>query len=357
MLQPVAPVVERPAPPAKFRYALHGFVKGGWVQVQRDEESFLVGRVSGFRLYNTRLGLSGGYGSALRFELSADTDVVGDPSRLADSLQVSLRDAWVEARAWHLSLRVGQFKTPFNGESLLPDGELPFPRRSVFTDGMGSSEGRMAWAGLTLDRQLGAMAGLALPLGPVLVKIDAAAVNGNGRNMATNDKRVPAAVVRQSVSVAGHTFGVSELWNWRTTGPFAALQNENDVAYEADLMLDLLHAPSLHLADLRLFGMFGYQVTEFATTQAPSRASMGATGFLSAAFDLPFGRLEPVVRGTWYEPDELVDDSGLLDITGGLNYYLPRLPVRLMVDYTRRLERPSRTYPNDLVEAIVQASF
>jgi len=63
-------------------------------------------------------------------------------------------------------------------------------------------------------------------------------------------------------------------------------------------------------------------------------------------------------------PTDLVPNSQLTDVTLGVNFYpVKELPVRLQANYTLRMENagtgalPSRTHPNDLFEALVQANF
>src|SRR3954465_8937772 len=71
---------------------------------------------------------------------------------------VEMRDAYVEYKVCKgFIVRAGQFKAPFNGETLLGDPILPFIPRSVMTDGVGPPEAYGPREGLTLGRQIGLM--------------------------------------------------------------------------------------------------------------------------------------------------------------------------------------------------------
>lgn len=338
-------------PESLFTYEIHGFVRGGYTLVDRDEESFSVGQNSGFRLYNTRLNFVGQYGNLVSFDLSVDHDSPLDPDTNGAPFSLALRDANAKIRFGSAFVRVGQFKSPFNGEFLLGDGDVPFARRSVLSEGLAGDEGRLAHPAMGLDRQIGASVGGRILLGESsALELELAGVNGNGRNQGRNDNRLPAVVGRAQLGVGGSLIGLSAYWNERTVGHFAARQDERDLAADLDFLL--------HFGRLSVFGMFAVTRTEFVDVKVskPSLA-LGGVGSLSYTFDAGGLRFEPAVRGAWFAPSDLVASSDLIDVTGGLNIYPGNRPIRLQLNGTVRVERDTRSAPNNLFEAVVQANF
>jgi hypothetical protein len=340
----------QPARPARFDYAMHGFVRAGYAYTMRDAGSFTVGQDSGFRLANARFGLKGGYGEHVRFDLSIDAASLLDAATNQAPLTLGFRDAVVSFHAGGGWLKVGQFKTPFNGEFQLPDDAVPFTRVSLVTDGIRSDEGRMTHGALNPDRQLGVDVGWRLGFGEAAAELEVAAVNGNGMNQGRNDNVLPAVIGRASVGWRGNVLAASGLWNERTVGRLGNQQDERDLAFDVDARLDLF--------GVHAYGMYVYQRTTFLTAndQAP-RNSWGAVGAVSYAIPIGASHLEPAYRIALYSPTNLIPDASLLDQTFGVNFYPHAFPMRIQAGYTLRLERVSRTAPNDLAELLVQANF
>jgi hypothetical protein len=339
------------SPASTFFWALHGFVRTGWTHVEQDPSSFLVGQHGGFRLYNARVNLVGGFGDHLAFDLSADTDQVLVGATNQAAVVPALRDANLQLKWQGASLTVGQFKTPFNGEFLLSDGDVPFARRSLLSDGLAADESRRVYRFMGLDRQLGAMLSYTLPIGDAAARFDAAAVNGNGINQGRNDNRSVAWVGRASVGWNGSTVGVGGYLNDRTNARLAAIEDERDLAFDVDALVSLF--------GVKVFGMFIWERTDYLTTGAAPRTQWGTVASISRDFDLGAVTLEPAYRfALWspFEQDQL-PDAGLTDHTLGLNVYPDGLPMRLQLNYVARLEQPSRAAPNDVFEAVLQANF
>lgn len=337
-------------PPPAFTYELHGFVRGGYTWIQRDAGSFSVGQNSGFRLQNTRLGVQGGYGKSVRFDISIDHDAQLNGLTNQAPFTVALRDAFVDLRHGWMHLKVGQFRPPFNGELLLSDGEIPFARRSVAATGILGDEGRIAWGMLGLDRSIGASGGVRVPFGgDAALEFDVAAVNGNGMNQGRNDNAKPAVAARLAFGFKGTTIAASGLWNDRTVGGLVNQQDERDLAGDVSIVSVL--------GPVRLFGQWIVQQTAFIDTKAKSNLAQGIVGSASFLADVGMVKLEPAYRFTYYSPTALLPQAGLMDHTAGVNVLAANLPVRLQLNYTLRIERALRTAPNDMFETVLQANF
>lgn len=350
LIEPAFPARPPEEEASAFRYELHGFVRAGYAFVLRDPGSFTVGQNSGFRLYNTRFGIQGGYGAHVRFDLSLDTVQSLDGATNQAPLTLGLRDANVAFSFGSAWFKVGQFKTPFNGELLLPDDGVAFSRRSLVSEGLAGDESRTPYGMLGLDRQVGLDLGARLALGEAAADVELAVVNGNGANQGRNDNRLPALVGRAQVGWRGSSLAVSGLWNDRTAGRLGNQQDERDLGLDVDATVSLFGA--------RLFGMYVLQRTQFLTApEQEPKTAWGAVGALSYALEAGQLRIEPAYRLAVYSPTDLIPDAALLDQTFGVNVYPSSLPVRVQAGYTLRTERIARTAPNDLAELVVQANF
>jgi hypothetical protein len=362
-----------------LRVAVHGFARAGYAYVPYDPKvSIYVGRDSGFRLYNSRLIVNGGYGERVDFELSVDGSTSIDDAGRA-SFRVGFVDAYTTVKWSWGYVRAGQFKTPFNGEFLLDDQYVPFARRSPVSDGLLRDEaGRDDVRGISLDRQLGAMVGINLPVGAKWkFRADLAGVNGNGSNQARNDNRTPAVVGRVSFGIPALTIGASGFWNDRTTDIAANEATYRDIAGEADVLADIKGFKlGSTPAALHLFGMAVYRSSQLQVgknealgssqqgqlpSSIPAIHSLGVVASAGLLLEGTTLNYEPALRFSHYRPDDSVRAGetvfALNDVTVGVNLMARSLPMRLQLNYTQRMADAAFNQPKFVAETVLQANF
>lgn len=318
--------------------------------IEQDPSVDFIGRNNGFGLSSGRLGLAGQYRDWLNFELLMDGGFVEQTDRnlVAGSTFAALKDAWVELKPWDfIQVRAGQFKTPFDEESMRSTSDLRFVDRSVGNRGIRSGEGYQT-LGLSPPRNLGVMAGAEdFTLGPLGMQYLVAVVNGNGENQAFNDNSVPAVYGRLALSAFDAvSLGVGGTYNPRTVGALPNLYDEVDAGFTVD-------------AHAAMFGAFAdasfiWMNTQFPTTGAPDSQAMAATGEIG--YRLWFG-LGAGYRFGWYDPTSVFANDSVMEHTIGVRYDLPRLPLALVLDYTIALEQPGRELNNNRLGALIQLNI
>lgn len=278
-------------------------------------------------------------------EASAPLRDLGDG--LAGTRIVALRDAFIEWRAGRfLRLRAGQFKVPFNAESLFPDATLPFVTRSVVTDGIFPPEGPPRF-GLALDRQIGAQASSERLGGAVGFQYAVAVVNGNGPNTLTNDDNGVSPVGRLTLSL--HDWlqvGANALYN---PTPFGDAPGgvETQLSYGGDV--------SVNAWGLSLFGMY---VTREITRPGPGLPTERADGWVAQLrYDFTAIGFDVGVRYARLEPKRAQEQDWISEATALLGYRPDGLPLRVLAQYTLRTEAPAVAIPNDSVDLLAQVSF
>ena len=134
-------------------------------------------------LRRARLNVKGSFGNDWSFKLESDfgANTVGASSGYRAQLTDGYVDWTPHAAA---QLRVGQFKSPFGWEQLMPDTQNPFVERPLASDR------------LTLSRQIGA--GLSGAFAGGRADYSVGVFNGNGVNTANNDNSAFLTVARIS---------------------------------------------------------------------------------------------------------------------------------------------------------------
>ncbi len=124
-----------------------------------------------FFLRRARVTVSGSVLPTLQYRIQADfAGGLGS----ASSIKAALTDGYIEwTRFAHAHVRVGQFKSPFGREWLIPSTQLVMAERTLATDL------------LTVNRQIGAMVTGNAEGGRLGYR--AGLFNGNGRNTTVND--------------------------------------------------------------------------------------------------------------------------------------------------------------------------
>lgn len=362
------PATTDQAEPSKvpFQYGFHGFLRAGYFYVPYNKDSSpYVGRDSGFELLNSRLEFAGAYSHWVDFKISIDNygrlDPTGANASALAPFAPGFTDVYVSGYLGAFYLRLGQFKTPFNGEFLLDDEFVPFARRSLVSTGAAIDRTPYDIPALILDRELGAMVGGKFMFGEKNhLDVDVAAVNGNGINQGLNDNRSPAVVGRASATFSFLTVAAAGYWNARSAGTLATQQDETDMAFDADVLLNFDHLAlgGGNSGALKIFGMYAMKQTHFETTpDAKDDSSFGAVGSASFAIDTAQVRYEPAVRVSYYVPTSLIEQAQVLDATIGLNVGPRAIPARAQLNYTVRRHDVSKQVPDDLFEFVLQANF
>ncbi|WP_083270045.1 porin [Lacunisphaera limnophila] len=160
---------------------------GGFLHLNAESGDAPDSRYAGiherFLVRRARLNLKGSFGSDWSFKL--ESDFGANTTGTTSAYRAQLTDVYVD---WTpnpaAQVRVGQFKTPFGWEQLMPDTQNPFAERPLANDR------------LTLSRQIGAALSGTLAGGRADYSVGA--FNGNGVNNAGNDNNAFLTVARVS---------------------------------------------------------------------------------------------------------------------------------------------------------------
>jgi len=130
-----------------------------------------------------------------------------DKNLVAGTTFAALKDAWVEIKPWQfIMVRAGQFKTPFDDESMRSTADLRFVDRSVGNRGIRGGEGYQT-LGVSPPRNVGVMAGAEdFRLGPLGMQYLVAVVNGNGETSFQRQQRAGAVWPPRAVGVRRSRF-------------------------------------------------------------------------------------------------------------------------------------------------------
>jgi hypothetical protein len=333
-----------------------GYVKTGIFYTFPFTNEQLVGGNGGFRVAAARMGVE----MLLVDELSvvASVEIAAPHLDPADPLTgnriVEMRDAYLEYRVckgfW---VRAGQFKAPFNGETLLGDADLPFITRSLATDGVSPPEAYGPRDGITLGRQIGLMISSDRLGTPTIgFRYYVAAVNGNGQNQLFNENNLIAPVARLEVDLFDRVrIAVNGFYNVVALGIRPNRVNVNELGYGVDL--------TVRVAGLRALVGFVGRANSYSTTDAsnvlPSDQSMGLYAQLLYVFE-SIG-LEAAVRFSWLEPSTAQLGDRAWDYTAMLAYHFKKVPLRVLAQYTHREEEPVAAIGNDSIDAMVQVTW
>ncbi|MHB8874385.1 MAG: porin [Myxococcaceae bacterium] len=337
------------APPKKWfeNVELFGYAKAGYFFVTPSQDDALVGSRSGFRLANLRVGMSLKPVAKLEVVASVDGSVAkrNETDALNGNRVVDLKDAYVEWSASPFAhLRIGQFKAPFDQEALLPDGQLPFISRSVVSDGMLPPEG-YPQEGMSLDRQVGLQLS-SEKLGPGL-RYEIAVVNGNGPNVLNNDSNAISPVARFSYQYKELvTVGVNGFFDQRMEGQRPNRIASDRLGYGGDLGLKVGGVEALAVVLLR--------GTTHPGTGLPPESALGLMGQVHYRHT---SGVEGGVRFASYDPSSIVPTDRVMEGAAMVGYRLSEVPLRVLAQYTLRLEEPSVSISNDSVDVMAQVTW
>lgn len=333
-----------------FKIDFTGFARLRFAMTESDAKAPFVGRNNGFNIGNARFALTANYKEKLfvrlQFEGGVDRQILQTSS--VGQLQLALRDVFVAYQPWDfLRITVGQFKAPFDAESLADLNDVMFISRAVYLDGVRGTEGFFA-PGIGVDRELGLrISGERLRItDSIRASYFLAVTNGNGDNNTVNDNNHPAFWARGELYVPYVRLGVAGNFNPLTNGVFPNLFDEQRAGFAADAKFEFKGA--------WLFAQFLFLQNSYPTTRAPRIVQMGAHA--QVGYKFWFG-LTPAYRIAWYEPNDRISIDQLLYHTVGLMYDLPWVPVRVMANGTFAGEQTARSIANNQLDFLVQATF
>lgn len=329
-----------------------GYVKAGLFYTFPFTDEQLVGSNGGFRIATARIGFE--FALVEQLQVVASIEIGAPNLRPDDPLQggriVEMRDAYIEYRPFRfVQFRIGQFKAPFNAETLLGDADLPFLTRSLATDGVNPPEAYGPRDGLTLGRQVGVQIHSdRLGGDKVGFRYYLAAVNGNGQNQLFNDSNPIAPVGRLELDLFRTIgIGINGYYNVRTEGIRPNRLNVNQLGYGADV--------SVRLGGFRtLVGFLGRNNT-YSTGVLPSDTSLGL--FAQMQYVIESIGLEGAFRFAWIEPSSAQISDRVWDYTALLGYRFKAVPLRVILQYTHREEEQAVAIGNDSFDFMVQATW
>lgn len=351
-----------------WTFDFNGYLRTRFSTVQNDRNYTLIGRHDGFSFANVFAGVDAQHESGVGFDLAIEAAAsLPESSGNDSSVEVGarLQDGFM-FWAPHDLLRVsvGQFKAPFDAESLESSSSLRFVDRSVGIRGVASLDG-MSVAGLGQGRQIGLRLDSetfyfqnsspdAAPAGPG-VSYGVAVTNGRRSTLKYNDNEQLAYYGRLNLH-----------WGDLVRLGGAAFHNKRSLGVEPDL---LNQANAGWTGDLRVRA-FGLSVlaayVQVNITPAPeldAEQTRTAHSMLAQiAYEEPFFGLEPAYRFAYYDANTAVNDpdsavyEALTYHTFGLNYNSPHYPIRLMLNYTVTGE-DQRPIDNNRFDALAQIKW
>ncbi|MFZ5468300.1 MAG: porin [Myxococcota bacterium] len=327
---------------------LEGYAKLGYFWTEASADDALIGSNNGFRLANARIGAGLELSQQLIVFASLDGSVArrNEVDPLRGNRVVDLKDAYIQwAPSRFARLRAGQFKAPFNAETLLPDNALPFVTRSVVTDGVAPPEG-FTRAGLTLDRQVGLEVGSERLGGPSGLRYTLALVNGNGPNVLDNDNNSVTPVARVAYE-RGETFsvGANGYYNQASEGVRPNRLTSNHLGAGGDV--------TLNVGGLSAFAMVVWRQIDHTNNALPTESGLGLVGSLRYVYH----RLEGGVRYAQYEPSSAEPSDRLTELAVMIGYRAKKLPMRLIAQYTLRGEESPVQVNNNSIDGLLQVSW
>ncbi|MEW5851090.1 MAG: hypothetical protein AB2A00_20045 [Myxococcota bacterium] len=316
-------------------------LRGAWVQA--DPNIYFVGQNSGFNLALARAGLTGSFRRSVRFSLSVEgaADRRDRQNQLVGELSTRLRDAFLTFAPWDfLQLTAGQFRPPSDRESLssidAATGSGPrasaqlLPEVSVGNRGVQAGEG-LQTRGLDPGRDIGVMLHGDVKGGPFFTATWAMAlVNGNGENQVLNDNAEPVAWGRWTAGVHG-----LPVLNLLDVGLSLHYGRNTNISALPSVFHDQVVGSTLD-GVIRIFGFEvwaqgTWQQTRHFTTQAPTELAVAS--FLQVAYRDLFG-FSPVVRAAFFQPSSALPQYTVAELTGGMRFDMPNLPLSIFLSYT-----------------------
>lgn len=347
--EPTAPELKGEAPAPQVRLA--GYAKVGYFFTGPGQGDVTIGGRNGFRLANVRFGLV--LTPVERLEVVASLDGSVARRRETDPLDgsrvVDLKDAYLSWSAHRLAtLRAGQFKAPYNAESLLGDGALPFISRSVVSEGILPPEG-FPRTGLALDRQVGLeVSSERLGSRSAGLRYAVALVNGNGPNALNNDNNAVAPMARLSFELRELlTVSVNGYYNQETEGVRPFRLSSNRLGLGADL--------TATLGGLDLVAVVLARQTTHPELGGSRESALGLVGW--ARYLHRRSGLEGGIRLAHLEPSSVVPEDRLTEISAMAGYRVKGFPLRVVLQYTLRVEEPAVSIDNNSLDALAQVSW
>lgn len=317
-------------------------LRAAWTQ--EDPNDFTIGRNNGFNLDQARIGVTGGFRRTVRFALSLEGAHVSRTSNnlLTGELSTRLRDAYFTFSPWEfLQFTAGQFIPPTDREALsgfdaaagsnrggVATPQL-LPQLSVANRGTVPGEGRPT-SGFYRGRELGVMMhGNVNPLPFLGGTYALALVNGNGENRILNDNSDP--FIHGRVTAGLHNLPILTLLN---VGASLRYGRNTDITNIPDTVSDQVLGGAfdsvIQLIGFQVWGQVMWQQTRHLTTGIPSELSLG--GFLQVAYRDLFG-FSPVFRAAYYQFSNAFP-LNVAELTGGMRYDMPGLPITLQLAFT-----------------------
>lgn len=351
-----------------WSFDFNGYLRTRFSAVQNDPNYTLIGRHDGFSLAHVFAGVDAEHTSGVGFDLAIEAAASLPESTGSDSgveVGARLQDGFMY---WEphdlLRVSVGQFKAPFDAESLESSAALRFIDRSVGNRGVDSLDG-MPVAGLGQGRQVGLRldsqtyyfmnpSANAAPSGPG-VSYAVALTNGRRSTLKYNDNEKLAYYGRLTLHWGDWIeLGGGIFHNERSLGEEPDLLNQTNAGLAGDLQVRAFGASLLAA------------VVQVDITPAPeldAGQSRTARSFLAQiAYQEPFFGLEPAYRFAYYDANTAVNDpnsavyEALTYHTFGLNYNSPSLPIRLMLNYTLT-DESQRPIDNNRFDALAQIKW
>jgi phosphate-selective porin OprO and OprP len=309
---------------------------GGLLQVQGEAGDPGDSRIDGGdRIYLRRARLNATATFPEHFVARLELELAGSLSK-ASSLRAQVTDGYIEwNRYGALTVRAGQFKTPFGYEQLYADARLPTIERSLGNDR------------LTVGRQLGL--DVLGSVGPL--NYSAGFFNGTGTNNNFNDNGNYLYAGRIAATLPGGiSTGAGEVTG--AIGVDGMSSKDQSVALASDFALD--STPETSALDA-VFSGRRYAVgvdgqvrvgpfelwAEYLRETFEPKDRVPASRFRSEGwyaqgtwFALP-KRLQVVVKYDTFDPDRLLRSSDTRTWTAGLNYFVRGDNLKLQVDYLR----------------------
>lgn len=260
-----------------------------------------------FLVRRARIGLQGSYKEPLSFKVEADFGNNGIGGKTGYSAQIT--DAYATyAFKRSLSVRAGQFKTPFGYEQLMADTRTLLIERSLPNDR------------LTLSRQIGA--GAFGDLAGGRLSYSTGLYNGNGTNNGTNDNDNFLAVARvQGVVVKSANVTLTAGVNGFTTNAQGTSFTGDRDGWAVDAQV--------------VSGPVEFQAELFDVTASPlTGADVRSIGWYAlAAWTLPAQAWRTVMRFESYEADRDRANTRSETLTLGLTYRLKGDDLKFSVNY------------------------
>lgn len=311
---------------------LKNITLGGYIQGNAEFGDAPDSRFDGindrFLLRRARLGVQGTYAEQFDFKLEGDFGNNSISGKTGYSAQ--LTDVFVNWNRYDFAnVKLGQFKTPYGYEQLLPDTKILTVERSLPNDMLTlSRQIGAAVSGDFLDSRLGYSAGL---------------FNGNGVNNGFNDNnefqyvgRIQGTPLKTKLGEQDVTvgLGVNGFYSnddaLRLTGfgfdsvPGGAVDNlftGSRSGWAADAQFKL--------------GLFGLYAEFFQTFFEPANAaSFDSTGwYVMGSYDILPKKLQAITRFESFDPNTSVDGDSTDVWTFGLNYFLKGDDIKLSANY------------------------